>query len=146
MTDDLQRLVDQAAGLATEARSRAYSPYSDFPMGAAVVDDAGRASTGALVENVSLGLAMCAERVALFGAVDRRLRPAVLALCSRRTGDELTHPCGACLQVALELAGPELLVVAIDPDGHRDEVRLGELLTRAPRRHTFEPAGDQGTT
>lgn len=135
----IEKRVGEAIELAVAARSRAYSPYSDFPMGAAAVDEAGRSVSGALVENVSLGLAMCAERVALFSAVNERVKPVVLAVASRRTGDELTFPCGACLQVSLELAGPDLLIVAVDPDGVSDRARLGDLLIRGPHRHTFEP-------
>ena len=92
---------------------------------------------GTLVENVSLGLAMCAERGALFAAVARDLAPVHLVLASKRTEDELTFPCGACLQVALELAGPELSVTAVDTDGNHETERLGDLLTRAPHRHTY---------
>ena len=54
---------------AAEARSRAHVPYSHFAMGAAVVTDRGEVRVGTVVENVSLGLAMCAERVALFATV-----------------------------------------------------------------------------
>jgi cytidine deaminase len=83
---------------------------------------------------------MCAERVALFGAVARGVGPVALALSSERTSGELTFPCGACLQVALELAGPEMTIIASDLDGQTATVRLGDLLERAPRRHTFRPA------
>ena len=106
-------LVDAARA----ARDRSYAPYSDFHMGAAVRGDDGTIVPGALVENVSLGLAMCAERAALFGAVARGVGPIALALVSKRTSGELTFPCGACLQVALELAGPDLTVIAADLDG-----------------------------
>lgn len=133
---DHDRLIATAAEAATAARARAYAPYSDFKMGAAAVSSDGDVIEGVLVENVSLGLAMCAERVALFSAVTHGTRPAVLALCSKRTNDELTFPCGACLQVALEIAGPELTVVAVDPDGVTDHAPLASLLTRAPRRKT----------
>ena len=129
-------LVDRAIQIASEARPASYSPYSGFPMGAAVIGSGGEAVKGVLVENVSLGLAMCSERVALFTAVSERMKPVVLAVCSQRTGDELTFPCGACLQVALEVAGPELLVVAVDPDGHHEEMVLADLLPRGPHRHT----------
>jgi len=81
---------------------------------------------------------MCSERVALFGAVTQQVRPALLALCSPRTEEQLTFPCGACLQVALELAGPDLWIVAVDPDGDREVVRLTDLLPRAPHRFTPE--------
>ena len=125
---------------ATAARERSYAPYSDFHMGAAVRCADGTIVPGALVENVSLGLAMCAERAALFATVARGLEPVALALVAKRTSGELTFPCGACLQVALELAGPELIVVAADLDGEAEDARLGDLLVRAPRRNTYAPA------
>ncbi len=140
MADDtdahLARLIATAAEAATAARARAYAPYSNFTMGAAAVSAEGHVVEGVLVENVSLGLAMCAERVALFSSVTDSIRPVVLALCSKRTGGELTFPCGACLQVALEIAGPDLAVVAVDPEGTLDHAPLGSLLTRAPSRKT----------
>jgi cytidine deaminase len=122
---------------ATAARERAYAPYSDFAMGAAVRCSDGTIVPGALVENVSLGLAMCAERIALFAMVARGLAPTALALVSERTDEELTFPCGACLQVALELAGPELTVIAAEPAGQSAAARLGDLLPRAPQRRTY---------
>ena len=89
---------------------------------------------------------MCAERTALFATVAQGRAPIALAIVSKRTDGELTFPCGACLQVALELAGPELTVVAADLDGVAEDVRLGDLLVRAPRRHTYAPAApvDEG--
>lgn len=120
---------------ASEARSRAHVPYSGFAMGAALVTDRGEVRVGAVVENVSLGLAMCAERVALFSAVATDAgRPVTLALVSPRTSGELTRPCGACLQVALELGGPELRVVAADPDGESTTSDVGTLLPAGPRK------------
>jgi cytidine deaminase len=90
--------------------------------------------TGVLVENVSLGLAMCAERVALFGAVAAGHRPVALAVASPRTDGAITFPCGACLQVALELGGPDLQVVAVTVDGEIEQARLADLLPRGPRK------------
>ena len=125
--------AEQALKDAEKALQRAYAPYSGFRMGAAVVTDRGAIVPGALVENVSLGLAMCAERAALFSMVAQGLgRPELLALVSPRTGDRLTWPCGACLQVALELGGPELLVVASDGHGEVARARLHELAMRLP--------------
>jgi len=122
---------------AADARSRAHVPYSGFAMGAALVTDAGEVRVGAVVENVSLGLAMCAERVALFSAVATGAgRPATLALVAPRTDGELTHPCGACLQVALELGGPELRIVAADPDGASTTSDVGTLLPAGPSKRT----------
>lgn len=131
--------IDRAVVLATEARERSYAPYTGFLMGAGIVGEDGREVRGALVENVSLGLAMCSERVALFTAVVEQVRPRVLAVCSERTGDALTFPCGACLQVALEIAGPDLVIVAVDTDGVRGNTTLQDLLPKGP--HRFSPSG-----
>ena len=118
---------------AAQARERAYAPYSGFKMGAAVVTDTNAVVPGALVENVSLGLAMCAERAALFGVVASGAgQPEILALVSRRTDGALTWPCGACLQVALELGGPDLLVVVSDGSGEPREARLESLAGQLP--------------
>ncbi len=129
-------LADLAVEAATAARTDAYSPYSDFPMGAAIVSVDGEMRRGVLIENVSLGLAMCAERVAIFTAVTDGIEPVVLALCSKRTGGALTFPCGACLQVALEIGGPDLVVIAVDVDGVTERVVLSDLLPRAPKIHS----------
>lgn len=127
---DHEQLVEAARA----ARERAYAPYSKFRMGSAVATAEGSTLTGAVVENVSLGLAMCAERVALFSAVAAGERPVALALVAPRTDDEVTRPCGACLQVALELGGPELEVVSADLDGASEVHTLSELLPLGPRK------------
>ncbi|MDZ7678239.1 MAG: cytidine deaminase [Acidimicrobiales bacterium] len=119
---------------ALEARGRAYAPYSGFRMGAAVLTDGGTIITGALVENVSLGLAMCAERVALFSTAASGERPTALVVASPRTSGSLTFPCGACLQVGLELGGRELVVSAVAPDGTSERASLGDLLPRGPHK------------
>lgn len=136
-TDDATADLLEAA---RAARARAYVPYSEFRMGAAVRCADGTVVPGALVENVSLGLAMCAERIALFTTVAQGLEPVALALVAKRTDDALTFPCGACLQVALELAGPELVVTVADLDDETETVRLGDLVQRLPHRHTYRPA------
>jgi len=127
---DLTDLIDAALA----ARERAYAPYSGFRMGAATLTEQGSIVTGALVENVSLGLAMCAERVALFATVASGDRPTALVVASPRTSGALTFPCGACLQVALELGGRELVVIAVDPQGTSERAVLSELLPRGPRK------------
>ncbi|MEL7155355.1 MAG: cytidine deaminase [Actinomycetota bacterium] len=124
--------IDELIDAATAARKRAYAPYSGFRMGAAVSTDDDSVLPGTLVENVSLGLAMCAERVALFACVAEGRTPTRLALVAPRTDGEITHPCGACLQVALELGGPDLEVIAAATDGETTRHRIGELLPRGP--------------
>ena len=127
---DLTEVIEAALA----ARGRAYAPYSGFRMGAAALTERGLIVTGALVENVSLGLAMCGERVALFATVASGDRPTALVVASPRTSGALTFPCGACLQVGLELGGRELVVVAVAPDGTSERTLLGELLPRCPHK------------
>ena len=131
MTEDkrLKEVIDAAH----RARERAYVPYSRFKMGAAVLTEKDVIVQGSLVENVSLGLAMCAERIALFSTIAQDAgKPELLVLVSRRTNDELTFPCGACLQVALELGGYKLQVVACDPGGAYEILTLHDLVSRLP--------------
>jgi len=132
--EEKERLT-QAIALARAARERAYAPYSKFRMGAAVVTDKGTLVPGALVENVSLGLSMCAERAALFSTVAQNAgQPKALVLVSPRTDGQLTLPCGACLQVAHELGGPDLHVEACDLKGVCKGARLGDLAPQLPHK------------
>lgn len=119
---------------ARECRPNAHAPYSKFRAGAAVETDRGDVVPGVIVENVSLGLAMCAERVALFSTIALGARPLALALVAPRTGDDLTWPCGACLQVALELGGPTLPVYAssVRETAPISASTVGELLPFGP--------------
>jgi cytidine deaminase len=127
--------IDALVALAHEARALAYAPYSGFPMGAAALTRSGRTHPGTLVENVSLGLAMCPERVAMFSAVASADSDIVaIALVAERTDGEITMPCGACCQVALELGGPEVRVAAADPSGALTETTIGQLLPRGPHK------------
>ncbi len=129
--------VPTDAELVASARAniaRAYSPYSKFKTGAVVVTDTGDIVSGTIVENVSLGLAMCAERVALFNAITQGATPVLLALAAPDTDGSATWPCGACLQVALELGGPDLaVVIGDDDDGPAHRAVLSDLLPRGPR-------------
>ncbi len=123
---------------AADARGRSYSPYSKFRAGAAVLTDDGEIVEGVIVENVSLGLAMCAERTAMFATVARGQKPVALALVAPDTTGDVTWPCGACLQVALELGGPDLVVTAADageslPDDP-PSATVRQLAPRAPHR------------
>lgn len=120
----------------TRARAlveRSHAPYSKFRAAAVAICDSGIAHPGVIVENVSLGLAMCAERVAMFNTVAHGGRPTVVALAAPTTGSDMTWPCGACLQVALELGGPTMRFVVGDVgDGATDSATVADLLPRGP--------------
>ncbi|MFE2226821.1 cytidine deaminase [Streptomyces kronopolitis] len=93
---------------ARDAMSRAYAPYSGFPVGAAALVDDGRTITGCNVENASYGLSLCAECgliSALFATGGGRL---TAFTCVDGTGTLLV-PCGRCRQLLWEHGGPDLL-------------------------------------
>lgn len=94
---------------ARDAMSRAYAPYSGYPVGAAALVDDGRTITGCNVENASYGLSLCAECglvSALFAGGGGRL---TAFTCVDGNGDLLV-PCGRCRQLLHEHGGPGLLV------------------------------------
>ena len=123
---------DEAAGSVSDevllraaraAAKASYSPYSDYPVGAALLSSDGRIFTGCNVENASYGLTMCAERVALFKAVSEGARSFKAIAVSARN---VPWPCGACRQ-ALNEFSPEMRIMVTW--GDRSETRkLEELL------------------
>jgi len=118
---------------AREALTRAYAPYSGFRVAATVRAASGRLYVGVNVENASYGLAVCAERVAVFNAVASGEREIDEVVIVTET-DEPTPPCGACRQVLAEFMKPDSKVrsVAIK-SGREASWRLSELLPDAFR-------------
>ncbi len=102
--ESTDRAIQELLGLARAAAERAYCPYSGFPVGAAVLLDDDTTFAGANVENVSFGLTLCAERVAMAAAVAAGHRRLVAAVIYTPT-DAPTPPCGACRQFLSEF-GP----------------------------------------
>lgn len=111
---------------ARAARERAYAPYSDFAVGAALRTEDGRVFDGANVENASYGLTICAERVAAAGAVAAGVRR-IEAIAVVGGSTRPAAPCGACRQFLFEF-NPEMLVVSESEAGQRKQWRLSELL------------------
>ncbi len=120
----IQELIERAR----EARTRAYAPYSEYPVGAALLSSAGQIFEGANVENAAYGSTMCAERIAAFTAVTSGERAfEVIAVVTENGG----APCGACRQVLSEF-GEDLLVIVADAGGKIHlEIKLKDLLPRA---------------
>jgi cytidine deaminase len=123
--DDTQ--IESLVSKAWEARLNAYAPYSQFHVGAALLAADGRIFTGANVENASLGLSMCAERVALGAAAAAGAR-SIAAIAVAGVDDEGVVPCGACRQVLSEFS-PKMLIIRCRPDGAHSVTSLGELLS-----------------
>lgn len=120
------RRLETAARRAAKA---SYSPYSKFPVGAAILTDRGEVYTGCNVENASYGLCNCAERTAIFSAIADGAR-AVNAVVVYTPTETATAPCGACRQVINEF-GPDALVISVCDSSHRLETSVAELLPDA---------------
>ena len=119
----------QLIKLAQEAAKKAYAPYSDFKVGAALLCKSGNVYTGCNVENSSYGASNCAERTAVFKAVSEGERDFVkIAIVSEKGG--LTFPCGICRQVLSEFMPNGTIVLYSDEQGIK-EFALNELLPYA---------------
>ena len=116
---------------AQAARSRAYAPYSKFPVGAALQTKSGTVYVGANIENRSLGLCICAERVAIAAAVMAGERD-FIAIAVAADSNEPIVPCGACRQVLAEF-NADLLIVSANLRGEQDTRSLSELLPHPTR-------------
>ena len=116
---------------ARAAARNAYVPYSSFPVGAAVLTASGAVYTGGNIENASYGLTVCAERTAVFAAVNDGEHEIIAVAVSAPRGS-LTTPCGACRQVLNEFRSQGLGMQVILDDGASGlAIPLAELLPRA---------------
>jgi len=111
---------------AVKARAQSHSPYSRFPVGAALLGASGTIYHGCNVENASYGLTCCAERTAVFAAVSQGERDFTALAVTARTG-EGAPPCGACRQVLAEFS-PEMWVYWRDKGTGILKKRLSGLL------------------
>jgi len=113
--------------LARQARERAYAPYSNFPVGAALLTRSGKVFTGCNVENAAYPLTTCAERTAVTKAVSEGEREFEAIAVVTSTG---ASPCGACRQILREFGGPdgELRVIIADTAGNTQTLTIAELL------------------
>ena len=124
--------IDELVAAARQMRERAYAPYSDFHVGAAVLAG-GKVFEGANIENASYPLSVCAERNAVAAAVLAGERE-IEAVAVVADGEDPTPPCGGCRQVLNEF-GPQMLVVCESASGLRAEWVLSAILP-----HAFGPS------
>lgn len=114
------------------ARRFAYTPYSHFQVGAALLAEDGRVFTGCNIENASYTPTVCAERTALFKAVSEGVRRfSAIAIVGSREGEHnrlITAPCGVCRQALFEFGGPDLIVILAKSEEDYLTTTLGELL------------------
>jgi cytidine deaminase len=127
LTDEERKRLVEAA---VEVRRWAYAPYSNYPVGAALLTDSGRVYEGVNVENAAYPASICAERVAVFKAVSEGERNfEAIAVATTNGGS----PCGSCRQVLAEF-GLDTIVLIVDEQGQLVwEATVADLLPGAFR-------------
>jgi cytidine deaminase len=120
-------------GAARQALQRAYARYSNFRVGAAVLTEQGEIFSGCNVENASYGLTICAERSAIFTAVQSTKAPKlIIRAVAVVNGDDVPcSPCGACRQVIFEF-GENAIVIFKGQQGYQ-EMGIADLLPESFR-------------
>lgn len=119
--------TEQLITAAWSVRDHAYAPYSKFHVGAAILTKSGRIFTGCNVENLSFGLTICAERVAIgsmIAAGESEIERVVVVADT----DQPISPCGACRQVMAEFGDFPVLLTSRRA---QESFQLSELLPRA---------------
>lgn len=119
-----QELIDAARA----AREKAVAPHSEFYVGAALRTKSGKIFQGCNIENATLGLTLCAERVAIFKAISEGEREfdAIAVVCDT---EKLTPPCGSCRQIIWEFCG-DIPVTLANLKGKVERETAGSLLPR----------------
>ncbi len=124
---------EQLIEIAREARKKAYAPYSQFCVGAALLCKDGRIYDGCNIENASFTPTCCAERIAVYKAVmDKNTDFCAIAIVGgKRDGaEQICYPCGVCRQVLSEFADAKLRILIFDGNDIISTT-LGELLPKA---------------
>jgi cytidine deaminase len=119
-------LLEELLESAKKASLNAFSPFSHFPVGAALLTSGGEIFTGCNVENSSFGLSICAERVAVFKAISEGKRDFVaIAIYA----PQIVPPCGACLQVLSQFVPSpnDFLIISSDRKGNVEKWTLSQL-------------------
>lgn len=123
--NNLEELIESAK----KVREKAYAPFSNFLVGAAVRTKDGKIYTGCNVESASYGLTVCAERIAIWKAVSEGEREFEHVSVVTDT-EELTPPCGTCRQIIWEFCG-DIPVTFSNLKGKTETVMMKEILPRA---------------
>ena len=132
-------MFDELIAAASRVRSRAFAPYTGFSVGAALQTSSGKIFCACNVENVSLGLTICAERAAIAAAVAEGEKEFV-AIAVVTDAAEPTLPCGACRQVLAEF-NPAMKIIASTLRQDVQEFSLTDLLPR-PKQGISEALSD----
>ncbi|MDB2390893.1 cytidine deaminase [Alphaproteobacteria bacterium] len=137
MTDQTHVTDAALIAAAIDAMSRAYAPYSDFAVGAALLDNNGHIHSGVNVENAAYPNGICAETSAIAMMINTggsRIERIAVAGGSSDTADMLCTPCGGCRQRIREFATADTIIIIANRDGEQRRFTLADLLP-----HSFGP-------
>lgn len=112
---------------AKEMLTKAYVPYSNFPVGAALLTKSGKVYTGCNIENAAFPVSLCAERTAIFKAISEG-ETEFVSLAVIANTDRPVPPCGSCRQVMAEFFQPEMPVYICNKDEKVMETTVSNLL------------------
>lgn len=96
--------------IALDYRNKAYSPYSDFKVGAAILFESGEIYGGCNIENASFGATNCAERTGIFKGISEG-ETKIKAVAVVGSLEEYTYPCGICRQVIAEFGNEDVEII-----------------------------------
>lgn len=115
--------------MACKVMHRAYCPYSNYSVGAALIRNDGKVFLGCNVENASYGLSMCAERIAFWNGISNGGVQKFLAIAIVSSDKQLPYPCGACRQIMAEFCSSDFQIYIATSDTIKSfvKIRLGEL-------------------
>lgn len=122
--------------IALDYRSRAYIPYSNFNVGAAVLCESGKIYGGCNVENASFGATNCAERTAIFKAVSEG-ESKIKAIAIVGSLSEITYPCGICRQVISEFGDDDVKVILAKSEDDYIIKDMSEILPGAFKKEAL---------
>ena len=112
---------------AMEAREKAYCPYLNFKVGAAILFENGKIYTGSNIENASFGATNCAERTAIFTGIHDGAKE-IKAIALIGDINNYTFPCGICRQVMQEFCGSDFVIIVAKSTDDYKQYTLAELL------------------
>lgn len=130
-----KQAYQQLLNFAKEISQNSYSPYSKFKVGAAILCEDNKVFCGTNIENVSYGLSICAERVAIFTAVSKGYKKIKAVAVYSKKGN--VTPCGACRQVIMEFSKNADVIYNIEEDKFK-VVKISSLLPKSFNKKTLK--------
>lgn len=122
---------EELCTLAVKAMKNAYTPYSGYRVGAALLTKSGKVYTGCNIENASYSPTICAERTAIFKAVSEGEREFLKIAVAGGKNGEITGefpPCGVCRQVMAEFCGEDFEILVVKGENSFTKYKFSEIL------------------